>query len=273
MDKNLKVINQNGQLLVDSREVAEMIGKPHDQLMRSIRTYIEYMESAKMQSQNFFISSTYLNLQNKIQPCYLLTRKGCDMVANKMTGEKGVLFTAAYVTEFEEMERQLNNQQRFNLPQNYKEALIALVEQVEVTEKLIHENQEQQKQIQVMKPKSDYYDSILQAKGLVSITDIAKDYGLNALKLNKILSVAKVQYKQSKKGKWRLYDEYAKEGYAQTFTHYVKNKKADFATSNLKWTQKGRVFIHNLLSDLCIVPVVDQVSYEKEIEYINESVH
>lgn len=108
VDKKLTVVLVNGQLLVDSREVAEMIGKAHDQLMRSIRTYIEYMESAKMQSHEFFIPSSYVNSQNKEQPCYLLTRKGCDMVANKMTGEKGVLFTATYVTKFEEMEKQLN---------------------------------------------------------------------------------------------------------------------------------------------------------------------
>lgn len=105
----LKVVSFNGELVTDSREVAKMIGKPHDQLMRSIRTYIDYMDSAKMQSANFFIPYTYKNSQNKEMPCYLLTRKGCDMVANKMTGEKGVLFTAMYVTRFEEMEQILNH--------------------------------------------------------------------------------------------------------------------------------------------------------------------
>ena len=60
-----------------------------------------------MQTANFFVPSTYLDAQNQERPCYLITRKGCDMVANKMTGEKGVLFTAAYVTKFEEMEKSL----------------------------------------------------------------------------------------------------------------------------------------------------------------------
>ncbi|MGE7112450.1 Rha family transcriptional regulator [Lysinibacillus sp. NPDC047702] len=59
---------------------------------------------------NFFIEHTYKTNQNKELPCYLLTRKGCDMVANKMTGAKGVLFTATYVTRFEEMENQLKSQ-------------------------------------------------------------------------------------------------------------------------------------------------------------------
>ena len=104
---NLQIIKHNNVLMVDSRDVAEIVDKPHDQLMRSIRTYIEYMESAIMQTADFFVPSTYLDAQNQERPCYLITKKGCDMVANKMTGEKGVLFTAAYVTKFEEMEKEL----------------------------------------------------------------------------------------------------------------------------------------------------------------------
>lgn len=103
----LKVINIEGQLVTDSREVAEMINRPHSELMKSIRTYIEYLGQGKIPYSDFFIESTYQNLQNKTQPCFLLTKKGCDMVANKMTGEKGILFTAAYVTRFEEMENQM----------------------------------------------------------------------------------------------------------------------------------------------------------------------
>ena len=101
------------QPTLDSREVAEMVEKQHDQLLRTIRGYIEILDgadSAKLQSQNFFIPSVYLNSQNKEQPCFLITKKGCDLIANKMTGEKGILFTATYVTKFEEMTKQL---QRF----------------------------------------------------------------------------------------------------------------------------------------------------------------
>lgn len=104
--KELTIINQEGILLVDSREVAERTEKRHDNLLRDIKGYIKVLEdNSKLSSQNFFIESTYKNSQNKEQPCYLLTRKGCDMVANKMTGEKGILFTAEYVTEFEKMEQ------------------------------------------------------------------------------------------------------------------------------------------------------------------------
>lgn len=105
----LKVINKNNQLLVESRDVAELIGKEHKNLIRDIKGYEKVLkDSSNLSSQDFFIESTYVNSQNKIQPCFLLTRKGCDMVANKMTGEKGILFTATYVSKFEEMEESLN---------------------------------------------------------------------------------------------------------------------------------------------------------------------
>jgi len=107
---NLTVINQNGTFTVDSREVAEMIEKEHAHLMRDIRSYAETLDNSanpNLDSLNFFIESTYIDKKNEERPCYLLTRKGCDMVANKMTGEKGILFTATYVTKFEEMEQTL----------------------------------------------------------------------------------------------------------------------------------------------------------------------
>lgn len=105
----LQLINENGKIYVDSRQVAEMIGKRHADLMRSIDGYIEILgQNAKLRSDNFFVKSSYQAGTGKTYPCYKLTRKGCDMVANKLTGEKGVLFTAEYVTRFEEMEKQLN---------------------------------------------------------------------------------------------------------------------------------------------------------------------
>lgn len=101
--------------VVDSREVAEMIDVRHDDLLKKIRGYKSIIDegaedSEKLPSQKFFIEDTYINIQNKIQPCFQLTRKGCDMVANKMNGKKGVLFTAEYVTRFEEMENSLKGQ-------------------------------------------------------------------------------------------------------------------------------------------------------------------
>lgn len=106
----LNVININGKYLVDSREVAEMTGKRHADLIRDIDGYKSVLDqNADLRSDLFFIDSHYESGTGKAYRNFLLTRKGCDMVANKMTGEKGILFTAAYVMKFEEMEQKQNN--------------------------------------------------------------------------------------------------------------------------------------------------------------------
>jgi len=64
---------------------------------------------ATLHPSNFFVESTYLDAYQREKPCYLLTKRGCDMVANKMTGDKGILFTATYVTKFEDMEKQIKS--------------------------------------------------------------------------------------------------------------------------------------------------------------------
>lgn len=108
----MKVKNINGQQVIDSREVAEMVEKNHKELLHDIRRYIDIMEKSKEVSQrkitpsDFFIESSFEN-RGKEYPCYLITKKGCDMIANKLTGEKGILFTASYVSAFEEMQAQL----------------------------------------------------------------------------------------------------------------------------------------------------------------------
>ena len=106
----LTIINKNNQLLVDSREVAEMVEKQHSHLMRDIKGYIDVISAnPNLDSLNFFVESSYFDTQNKERPCYLLTKQGCEMVANKMTGQKGILFTAAYVSKFNAMEETIHN--------------------------------------------------------------------------------------------------------------------------------------------------------------------
>lgn len=109
--QELTVINRDGVETVDSREVAQMVGKQHAHLMRDIHNYVEILENSTESNfglSDFFIPDTYTDSTGRTLPCYLLTKKGCDMVANKMTGEKGVLFTAAYVTAFEKMRQTIS---------------------------------------------------------------------------------------------------------------------------------------------------------------------
>ncbi|EGT3787769.1 Rha family transcriptional regulator [Clostridioides difficile] len=254
---NLTIIKQNNKYLVESREVAELIEKDHNQLLRSIRGYISVLEqSAKLHTDDFFIESTYKNENNQKYSCYLLTKKGCDMVANKMTGEKGIIFTAIYVTKFEEMERELKEQQP-KLPTTYKEALQHLIEQVEVNEKLQLESKIKDQVINELKPKADYTDTILKSDSLVTITQIAKDYGMSGTEMNKLLHKLKVQYKQS--DQWLLYKEHQGKSYTQSDTiEIIRSNGTIGSKMTTKWTQKGRLFLHDLLKANNILPDIEK---------------
>lgn len=92
---------------IDSREVAEMIEVTHASLLKKVRNYEDILTKSKLTSLDFFIPSEYKDSKGETRTCYLLTKKGCEMVANKLTGEKGVIFTAKYVNRFEEMEKKL----------------------------------------------------------------------------------------------------------------------------------------------------------------------
>ena len=103
----LQVIERDGQQVVDSRDVAEMVDRAHYELLKTIRLYCDYLDEGKIPCVEYFIPCTYTGANGQPHPCYLITKKGCDMIANKMTGRKGVLFTAAYVDAFERMRAQL----------------------------------------------------------------------------------------------------------------------------------------------------------------------
>ena len=101
---DLTIIKENGSVYIDSREVAVVIGKPHNDLMKAIRKYCEYLTAGNFSLSEFFINATYSDSTGRTLPCYLLTKMGCEMIANKLTGEKGILFTAVYVKKFNDME-------------------------------------------------------------------------------------------------------------------------------------------------------------------------
>lgn len=89
---------------VTSIEVAEMVNKEHSKLMRDIRRYITQLNEAKIGLVDFFTESTYIDAKGEETPCFNITRKGCEFIANKLTGQKGTAFTARYVNKFHELE-------------------------------------------------------------------------------------------------------------------------------------------------------------------------
>lgn len=108
--------------------------------------------------------------------------------------------------------------------------------------------------IQELQPKATYYDLILQSESLVAISVIAKDYGMSARKLNDLLHELKVQFKQG--STWLLYQKYASKGYTQSKTHTLDAERSKMHTY---WTQKGRLFIYDLLKNKKgILPKIEQ---------------
>lgn len=92
--------------VLDSREVAKMVGMRHADLMRNISHYVDVISTnAKLRSLDFFIECDYIDKKGESRKRYDITKKGCEMVANKLTGEKGILFTAEYVERFNQMEQ------------------------------------------------------------------------------------------------------------------------------------------------------------------------
>ena len=89
---------------ITSMEAAEWCGKKHADLLRDIRRYTAQLAESKIALGDFFKESTYLDANNQARPCFLVTKKGCEFIAHKMTGQKGTEFTARYINRFHEME-------------------------------------------------------------------------------------------------------------------------------------------------------------------------
>lgn len=115
----------------------------------------------------------------------------------------------------------------------------------------------QNQQIQELAPKASYYDVVLNCKDLISVTEFAKDYGWSARRMNETLKNLGIQYRQGKH--WFLYQKYADKGYTSTKTHvYLKNNGKEGCNIHTYWTQKGRLFVYDLLKDKNILPLIER---------------
>ncbi len=109
-----------------------------------------------------------------------------------------------------------------------------------------------EQRVMELQPKASYYDLILQNKTLLSVTQIAKDYGKSAVWLNNKLHELGIQFKQG--GTWLLYQKFAEKGYTQSTTHIIDEGRSRLLT---KWTQKGRLAIYELLKDEGVLPLIE----------------
>ena len=260
MDELMNMMNAT-ENYIESREVAEMVGKQHKELLKDIRRYIEYFNKSNIPPVDFFKESTYKDAKGESRPCYLITKKGCELIAHKLTGTKGTEFTAKYIDRFHKMENTIKQFVPQTREQLISMALIeankVIVEQTQLIETQKQEIEEKATQITEMKPKVTYFDKVLQCKDLLSTTDIAKDYGWGAVKLNNFLKDQKIQFKRGKT--WYLYQKYAEKGYTSTKTNvYFGKDGQDHAKPHMYWTQKGRLFIYTVMKKNGILPIMER---------------
>ena len=238
--ENELVIMHDQQAVTTSLKVAEVFDKKHQHVMEAIRKLTVENSTVK----KMFAESTYVNSRGQEWPMFYMNRDGFTLLAMGFTGKKAMEFKLKYIEAFNKMESYIKKQQQFALPQTFGEALQLAADQ----QKLIEKNQ----------PKVDYYDEQMRNPGLMTVTEIAKDFGLSATKLNKFLERKHIQYKQGKH--WVLYQEYADQGLANyepfAYEEHTIDGTKQKVHNNLKWTQKGRKFIYDLLKEESIQPTI-----------------
>lgn len=227
---NVQVLN-NDKKTIDSREVAEMLGKRHSDLLIEIEGrkdgknvgIIPVLLSGNFPLSDYFIESDYKDSTGRTLKCYLCTKMGCEIIGNKQRGEKGILFTAKYVQRFNEMEQQLQKPQ-FKLPTNYKEALIELVATIEEKEKIEAEK-----------------NKLIHSSKTYTATELAKELGFKSARaFNEELKDRKIQYKVN--DTWVLCARYSECGYQNIKQIELDNGRIVY---DRKFTGVGRDWLVN----------------------------
>lgn len=244
-----------------SLEIAEVTGRNHKDVMRSIRE----MEDAwaKVNGRKFALVE-YKDAKGEMRPCYSLNKTECLYIATKFNDEA----RAKLVLRWEELETKERNQ--YQVPQSFAEALMLAAKQQEQIE-------EQQRQLEAnskeivelngaiaeMEPKVTYVDMILASKETVTTTQIAQDYGQSAKAFNILLRNFGVQHKVG--GQWVLYAKHLPFGYVQSDTFPIVHKNGTNGTvMHTKWTQKGRLFLYEELKKHNVMPLIEQNKKKEE---------
>lgn len=247
-----------------SLQIAEITGKAHKDIMRAIRN----MEPAweKVQERKFALMQEEIEISNgghKMRPYYSLTKEECLYIATKFNDEA----RAKLIKRWKELEEQ---HQKPSLPQNYLEALKSLVKAEEEREQLALENRKQQEIVTISKenmelgsritemlPKVSYYDKILQSNATMTITQIAQDYGMSAVRMNKELESMRIQHKV--RGQWILYGQFLTGGYVHSrAVDIIRSDGRHDVKYNTEWTTKGRIFLYDALKAKGILPLIEQ---------------
>lgn len=248
-----------------SLQIAEITGKAHKDIMRAIRNMEPAWENVC--GRKFALTSREVNQPNggtRETSCYSLNKEECLYIATKFNDEA----RAKLIKRWKELEEQ---HQKPSVPQNYLESLKSLVKAEEEKQQLALENKKQQEQIVTiskanmelgskiteMLPKVSYYDRILQSNATMTVTQIAQDYGMSAMRLNKELESMRIQHKV--RGQWILFAQFLEGGYVHSrAVDIVRSDGRHDVKYNTEWTTKGRIFLYESLKAKGILPLIEQ---------------
>lgn len=243
---------------MSSLEIARLTGKPHNDVLKAIRNMEPAWEKV---TAGKFSRSEYKDSTGRTLPCFELTKTECLYVATKFNDEA----RAKLVIRWEELERK-ERANMIALPDftDPAEAAIAWAKQYNEKKVLLIENKQlEEENIQLalenqeLKNDKNYLDLIMRSKALLTVSQIAQDYGMSGKALNKKLSELGIQY--SINGQWILYAKYKDCG-------YVSSRSIDIVRANgmpdvvlhTEWTQAGRKFLYEELKKAGIIPMLER---------------
>ena len=245
---------------ITSIEIAELAGREHKSVMRSIREMEEGW--VKIRGCKFALTSRKVQQPNggiREVPCYELNKIECLYIATKFNDEA----RAKLVIRWEELETK-ERTGGFVVPQTFSQALMLAARQQEEIEKqkaaLVQQGNEIIKlsnEITSMRPKAEYYDKIMSCTDSIDITQVALDYGMSARALNKKLHELRIQYKVNKQ--WILYSDYLQCGYVRSIPVDIsKDRDWSKTTNHTRWTRRGVIFIYEKLKTIGILPLMER---------------
>ena len=243
---------------MSSLEIAKLTGKPHNDVLKAIRAMEPAWEKV---NGGKFSRVEYKDAKGEMRPCFELTKTECLYVATKFNDEA----RAKLVIRWEELEQKARAQM-LHLPDftNPAEAARAWAQEYEQKQVLTIENKRlEEENIQLaienqeLKNDKNYLDLIMRSKALLTVSQIAQDYGMSGKAMNKQLAQMGIQY--SINGQWILYAKYKDCGYVSSRS--IDITRADGRPDvvlHTEWTQAGRKFLYEELKKQGIIPMLER---------------
>jgi len=260
----LKVIQKNNQRVLTTAQLAEVYGTEtkivNRNFQRNADRYVQGKHYFALSGEELrdFKGSRQIDDNLKFASIlYLWTEKGAWLHAKSLNTDEAWDAYEKLVDDYYRVKELVTQKQSYMIEDPIERAKAWIKEQEEKRVLELANNQKDQL-IGELKPKADYTDTILKNKGLVTVTQIAKDYGMTAQEMNDLLHDLKVQYKQSKQ--WLLYRDHHNKGFTHSETiNIVRSDGRPDISMNTKWTQKGRIFIYELLKNSKnILPIIER---------------